>query len=334
MKNDPTRRLLEIILRRTLEEIRRDPERSVRNLVDLALLGAKGRFQTQALELLQAMLQNPNSYYYSLIRDTVLHTDPERLLGFGLNLGYNGCTRGAARIRQIERERGFNVPWTLSLQLTADGSAEGYERLICQGEEMGIRFWQLYATGAAGRGLELAEEHPDNAFALLLEPAEIDLTLLDRAGEMHNLMLLVKWGPDCPDACDLLRQAELLYGIWNYYGEKDLGQIMTGEVFRDAVACHGAVTALVPGEDCDEELRAAACSYITDARSRQLFCTMPWEAAGDSGYVDGIISEENCTAGFDGTGVLRTPRGRHPGCNYREHSLEEILRTAFPVKGR
>lgn len=334
MKNDPTRRLLETILRRTLDEIRRDPERSVRNLVDLALLGAKGRFQTQALELLQAMLQNSNSFYYSLIRDTVLHADPERLLGFGLNLGYNGCTRGAARIRQIEAERGFNVPWTLSLQVNGRDCREDRQRLVCQGEELGIRAWQLYAAGVAQRGLEMAEDHPDSAFVLLLESKDIDLTLLDRAGELCNLMILVKWSADCPDACDLLRQAELLYGIWNYYGEKDLGQIMTGQIFRDAAACHGAVTALVPGEDCDEELRAAACSYITDARSRQLFCTMPWEAAGDSGCVDGIISEENCTAGFDGAGVLRTPRGRYPDCNYRERSLEEILRTAFPVKGR
>jgi len=318
----------------TYDEIRRDPERSVRNLVDLALLGAKGRFQTQVLELLQAMLQNPNSYYYSLIRDTVLHADPERLLGFGLNLGYNGCTRGAARIRQVEAERGFNVPWTLSLQVNGRDSREDRQRLICQGEELGIRTWQLYAAGAAQRGLELAEDHPDSAFVLLLESKDIDLALLDRAGELCNLMILVKWSTDCPDACDLLRQGELLYGIWNYYGEKDLGQIMTGQIFRDAAACRAAVTLLVPGQDWDRELGAVAGSYIMDARSRQLFCTLPLEAACDSGYVDGIISEEDCTAGFDSAGVLHTPWGKRTDCNYRERSLAEILGIAFPAKNR
>ena len=42
----------------------------------------------------RAMLNNDNSPYYPLIEDTLRHMDKEKLIEFGMNLGYNGYTRG------------------------------------------------------------------------------------------------------------------------------------------------------------------------------------------------------------------------------------------------
>ena len=92
MGNDTSRILIETIVRKTLREIKASPGRSTRNLIDMALNFSEGRFQRNFFEAAQTMLTNEKSPYYELIRDTVAHVDCERLLRFGMNVGYHGCT--------------------------------------------------------------------------------------------------------------------------------------------------------------------------------------------------------------------------------------------------
>ena len=66
------------------------------------------------------MLQNENSAYYQLVREVVSHADTDRLYTFGMNLGYNGCTVGAQRIRENEENLGCNIPWTGPIQVSTD----------------------------------------------------------------------------------------------------------------------------------------------------------------------------------------------------------------------
>ena len=80
-----------------LKDADESPERCTRNLVDMALHFSKGRFQQEFFEMARAMLNNDNSPYYPLIEDTLRHMDKEKLIEFGMNLGYNGCTQGTYR---------------------------------------------------------------------------------------------------------------------------------------------------------------------------------------------------------------------------------------------
>ena len=100
MTNSISRVLIETIVRKTLRDIEESPERSTRNLVDMALQFSNGRFQKYFLETARGMLENENSAYYALVRDAVGNIDHERLLNFGMNVGYNSCTSGARRIRE------------------------------------------------------------------------------------------------------------------------------------------------------------------------------------------------------------------------------------------
>lgn len=60
----------------------------------------------------RTMLNNDNSPYYPLIEDTLRHMDKEKLIEFGMNLGYNGAHRGhISSVRssepKISMSRGF-----------------------------------------------------------------------------------------------------------------------------------------------------------------------------------------------------------------------------------
>ena len=63
MEANVSRALIETIIRRTLSDVHEDSERRIRNLVDLALLVSKGRFQKRFFGIAQRMLENEQSPY-------------------------------------------------------------------------------------------------------------------------------------------------------------------------------------------------------------------------------------------------------------------------------
>jgi hypothetical protein len=144
MENSTSRILTGSVVKRTLKNMKENPERSIRNLVDMALQFTSGRFQQDFFATAQTMLQNENSAYYRLVRDIVSHADTDRLYTFGMNLGYNGCTTGAQRIRENEKKLNCNIPWTVAIQIDAEQFEEKeqqYQATIQAGEKLGIYVW-------------------------------------------------------------------------------------------------------------------------------------------------------------------------------------------------
>ena len=124
MENSMFKILVGSVVKETLNKMKENPERGIRNLVDMALQFSDGRFQQDFFATAQVMLQNESSAYYRLVRDLISNTDTERLYTFGMNLGYNGCTAGAQRIRDNEKLLGCNIPWAVVLQIAENGFEE------------------------------------------------------------------------------------------------------------------------------------------------------------------------------------------------------------------
>lgn len=129
------RSMAEAIVRRSLYGIQTDPKRTIRNLVDLGRETASGPLQQKFLGIAQQMLRQKDSPYYALVQDTVRRVDAERLMAFGMNLGWNSLTQGARTIRAEEARRGHNIPWALTLRMARwPGSLTGgdYLRLVLE----------------------------------------------------------------------------------------------------------------------------------------------------------------------------------------------------------
>lgn len=156
MENSMSRILIETIIKRTLRNIKDNPERGIRNLIDMALQFSEGRFQKDFFTAAQTMLQNENSAYYDLVRDVVNRTDSDRLLTFGMNLGYNGCTIGAQRIRDNEKKFHCNIPWAVTLLIDAEhfeNNKQKYHAFIQDGEFLGIYVWMLFPRVPSGKNI-------------------------------------------------------------------------------------------------------------------------------------------------------------------------------------
>ncbi len=335
MENTMARVLVGTVVKKTLKEIRDDPERSIRNLVDMALQFSEGRFQQNFFAVAQTMLQNENSGYYNLVRDTVACADLDRLYTFGMNLGYNGCTVGAQRIRENEKKLGCNIPWALALQIDAqrfEKNASRYDELIREGEELGIYVWTIFPTQRPQVSLSLARRHPDSAFLFFCEPTDVTPAFLACAAEAKNLMLAVRYEETAAPLYEWVRERGLLCAVWYRYGQQDTEFIINGGLFESAQQFAPIFTFLLPAADCPPAVQRLAHQAVEQARAEQTYRTVLWEMQGDTRKVDAIISEDACSAWFDKNGVLQEWNGKpkDPPNDLFASSLADILAGAYP----
>ena len=324
--------IVNTIVKKAIRDIKTDPERTTRNLIDMALNFADSRFQQQFYSRAQSLLTNENSGYYALVKDTITQINEESLLTFGMNLGYNGLFEGAGKIRKAEATKGYNIPWTIAMTITEGKVFDQHHRAIEQGEAMGIHTWQLFSNHAVHECMMLAEQHPDSAFVIYCASNEISWNVLDCADDLRNIALVVSFDKDADVVCDMLRVSGILYGLYYTYTEKDLSAIESGELIHDMEQLHPTFSVLKPQFPCQQNLRNRVYSWISKARVEQEFHTILWELYCDILLVDEVISDNPCWVGFDEYGQLHTEDGidRTYGLNIYINDLPDVLKRAFP----
>lgn len=327
--------LIESTVRRMLKKIQDSPERNFRNMVDFGLTAMKGRFIQQFLQTMQTMLQDDSSAYYSLVQDTVTNVDHDKLVGFGMNVGYNSCTQGAKTIRKIEREQNYNIPWSMALNIDESGLAEhtsDYDSLVSDGERLGIHTWILWVSDKVHKILPLIEQHPDSAFILCCSPDKLDRSTVSESAFFNNLMFAVRYGEDAANICEELRKNKALYSVYVPYSEKDIDFITSDEIFSCTEVLHPVFTILTAEPDCPVEAQKQIYDHITKARCEQRHKTIPWDAVYDNQYVDSVVSEDACTAYIDRKGYFISLCDRIVKEKYNvfTDNLQDILKMAFP----
>lgn len=252
MEKTMSKILIETVVKTTLNNLKDDPERSIRNLVDMALRFSDNQFQQDFFQVAQTMLKNESSPYYALVRDLISYADTDRLLQFGMALGYNSCTCGAQQIRSNEKRLGHNIPWTVLLQMDA-GSQERftqYDAVISEGEGLGVYTWMLFAPSAPEATLDLIRNHPDSAFFFFYEPQAQSASLIDGFSELKNLMPLLRYREEYAEGYARLRTLGIPYCVYYPYGQDDMAAICDGDLFVSIQQTGAVFTALIPRRDC------------------------------------------------------------------------------------
>jgi len=325
---------IETTLRKTIDDIKDTPKRSIRNLVDLALNFAKGRFQKSFLKSVQKMLQDEHSSYYDLILDTVYNVDTERLITFGMNVGYNGCTQGAKKIREIESTLKYNIPWSVSLEI--DGKSyldneDKYFEVVEQGKNLGICTWQIFADRNVKSVLSLANKHSDCGFIFFCAQDSIEDDLLDEAESLYNIMFAVRYDEDMSGIISKLRERKMMYSIYIPYGDKNIKNIISDDFYEGILDLHPIFTVLLPDKSISDDSLKEAYQYVTEIRKEQTMPTVLWDAYSDSKFIDSVISEDACLAAFDRSGSCYTKSSQKDiNCNIFKMPLAEIFKILFP----
>ena len=335
MERDLTRTLVESTVRRTLKNIQESPERAIRNFIDLGLEFSNGRFQTRLMKITQEMLHNQNSAYYTLVKNLAASVDPEIITTFGVNLGYDGCTKGAKTIREMESKRHFNIPWSLSLLINADKletEPDFYPSLLQQGVSLGIHTYLLFVLNHPEKVIPFLRERQDCAFILFLHGSQMKGSFLREMDGVHNAMISVYVDQDMPEACQALRDSRMLYAVHQRYTEADKEQILSGKWLTLVLPHRPTVAILRADPACSSETQEKIYDYIVSVRDGQQYPVLFMDTKQDILKIDRIISDGECLVGFNADGTTRTHEGNRceDSCNIFHHSLEEILQAATP----
>ena len=331
------RTMVETILRRALDEIQENPKRAVRKLVDLGMETSGGDLQKSFMGTAQQMLLNEKSPYYDLVLNTIKWVDRERILTFGINLGWNSLTEGAARIRELEARQGHNIPWSMTFHM-ADGpdtlTGGDYIRLVLEGMELGICSYFLMPEDAASvqNALNLAAACRDCAFFLWV-PEGYDWEGGWSGLTLHrNLILGVDYGEaGWEKRAGRLRAEKCLYFLYRRYSsEEDTAQITSGAWMEQALPHAGVAVAFIGAEGQAAGLsRHPVYQYALDARMGQRYPTLVADFYPDNLYLDVRISRDPCFAGLLPDGTLtdyRQGRETPTGLSARRAPLEDLLK--------
>lgn len=328
--NTIARTLIQTVVRQKLNSIKSDPERSLRNLVDMGLSFAGNGAQKRFLQQAQHALQDENSAYYRIIYDMALHVDTEHLMGFGMNLGYNSLTAGARMIRRLESERGYDIPWCLTLLIDRKGYAAheaDYTSLIEQGKKLGIYTYLLIAPELPVGLFTLLRQQRDCAFLLLTTAGELTGDVVDSIAQLYNVMPVVRFGEGAEEICDAMRRREMLYSVFLPYNRGEAEHISGDGDVLDIEQFHAPLTLFVARTAPEGGKASPFYRRIIAARDDLHVQTIPVELWEDLRFIDGVISPRpSHSIAFDAACQLLDDNGAPvEGVSFAGQPLEEIL---------
>lgn len=335
MTTKTSRIIIKTFVKTALKDADESPERCTRNLVDMALHFSKGRFQQEFFEMARTMLNNENSPYYPLIEDMLRHMDKDKLIEFGMNLGYNGCTMGAHIVRKIKRTENINVPWLLFLNIAASNEEllTNYQPIFDQGKELGIYVYFLYTDDDPIKLLPLIKNNSDCAIILMCGSASVTEDFAEAAEAVNNMLIGVKYDDNTDSACLVLRDHRLLYSVYRMYTDKESEEILSGSYVRFTEEMHCPFTAVLAETACSTSISENVYKAVVGARVAQKYRTVPIDLVYDSEKVGNIISSPSSIIGFkpDGTLYNTDKNGNALTHNIFSESLRDILKNSFSM---
>lgn len=321
---DLGRALVEGIITRALKDMENDSRRTARNLVDLGLTLAKGPFERMFLAACRQVLDNEESVYYPMLERALRDYDRQTLVTFGINAGFEGCSRGAKRIREVEQRRGFNIPWTIRLAAGHGGlDLACVRQLIRQATELGVHLFRLVDCQLEQEELiRLLQEFPTCAFVLFTTGCREPQWDLEALAKYHGLLFSVCAQSAGADAlCGRLARARMPYAVHLDYDDHNAADLPAR---LEQVRALGSLLVLLRGFDVSDRTREKVNRQVVAARTTGTYPFVPIDIPADLLAIDQVISSDACSLAFLPDGRAVTHLGV-TGSSIRVMSLEEIM---------
>lgn len=286
VKADINRILIESTVRNTLKGLRESPERSIRNLVDMACRFSGGEVQQRFFRIAQQILKNQDSAYYAWIRNQARNSDLDRLTVFGMDLGYNSCTLGTKMIREEKKRTRQPISWACMLRM--EDGAEACKKRVEEEKKKGVYTYYLEAGEQVGEAFSVLGAHEDCAFFLFCDSDSLTERLLDKA-VMKNFIFVLEEGKDCGVTCRSLKERGFLYAMIYTYREAD--EIVNGTLTTRAAQYQPAGVIFRAEQDCPRSEQERVLAYVIKEREDLTLPVIPFEMAADTRYVDEKVSE-------------------------------------------
>ncbi len=318
-------------------DIKENPERGIRNLVDLGVQFAKGRFQQDFFDMAQNELLNTDSAYYRLIADVIGNTDTALLTNIGMNVGYISWNAGANMIRKIEKSEKFNIPWTIVFDLAKwqqfDINIPG--KIISESKELGI-FCHIFFINRyfspvdMDQLLNLIAKEKCVTFFLMLDPAQVNEKLIRTIHKSKNIFTAVDCDQDVASfnqAIALLKKNNCFFGSLSHQLDpEDEDAILAASCQAEASGIPFLFMAQNTNPVFDSAHGNEAVYHI---RKNMRHAVLPIDLYDDIIRLDRIISSEPCIVHANEDGTITALRHDNSHQKSEQSILSSPLKEMF-----
>ena len=340
-------KLIHTIIKSAVENgiryIKDNPKRGLRNLLDLGEYFASGRFQKYFFELAHEILENEDSLYYDIIENLVKNTNQKNLTCYGINIGYNSFTYGAAIIRKHEKKLGCNIPWAVVFNFEEksknDLTCSEILNIVNSGKNMGIYSYMFFLdkNNISDELYYIFENNSDCAFTLLIDSGIINEKTAEKMGSFPNICIFISvddynsLNRIIVQKFNLMKKYKCLYGGYYRYDETNAKNITDGTVANKLLSLNSNFVICIKKHGCNYELGKNIYEYIYNTRIKINSPVFFIDFYGDYECIDKIISVESCFLSIKNQGqICVSSICDETGHNIRKASLESILADTMP----
>lgn len=325
-KDRMARAMIEPLINKVLHDLKNDPERSLRNVVDLILSFPNGRFSNNMFEMLQKMLTNENSAYYTLINKIVSYIDMENLKEFSINAGYNACTSGAKTIRELSRENNCCIPWILLIETDKQHSKRTAD-IIKQAKELGIYIFSIVDRKLCDETIEIIRANKDCAFILFTDAATVSYKTIGMFDDIKNILISIKGTKnELSAAADILRENHKFFAVYVPYDDENYRDIFTEETLNYFEDYTETFLLCMPIKKCSTETFDYMKTNAKIVRDEQKHAYVFMDVYNDTIVIDKMISGNGCSALIDINGYFYSNKVEFAKYNINDLSLLDIFK--------
>jgi len=264
-----------------------------------------------------------------------------------MNLGYNSWTYGIEKIREEEKKRGHNIPWTIVfdfMDMSENKLSENdISKVLENGQSLGIYCGIFFIDENYGHLeslLKMLKSHKNSSFFVLLPPELITLEIARLSIEAGNVALAITlYAPakeeniiSCKKASDILFENRCLYGTFSSYNDDNLEYIMNDNYLKQIENLRGSFAFLVRESLNDAGKKEQFSLFMQEARYAGKYKFFIVDFYEDLASIDRTISMDNCFISIKSNGSINIPGKSEltKKLNIRTHSLQNILKLTMP----
>ena len=335
--NRVARAIIDATVDRGLREIAEDPKRSIRKLTDLGKQFSKTRFLEEIYSMMQDLLRNDDSPYYTAIENLLRNTSRQGLKDFGINIGYNSLTFGGKMIREEEAARSYYTPWSIVIRIAPDQphtlSVAEIENCIEQGRPLGIYTYILRYSGTlAGLPplLSLIRKCADCSFFLILPNRTLEPAHLEQLAVCTNIISLLPAHADSSwENVEQLRAKKCFYGIYQSYSDSTYKEVISPENLDRIEQYRSGFLFFLPEDSCSIETRKKVAEFSKECRIHPSYPFITFDTEAGVCEVDRIVSGNQSYFEMLENGDLRTSTGIISDFRHTI-ALDQLLQIALP----
>ena len=335
--NPITRAIIDSTVDRGIREVEEDPKRSIRKLTDMGRMFNRGPFLDEIYAMVQDLLRNDESAYYTVIENLLRNTSHQSLKNFGINMGYNGFTIGRKNIQELSRVKPFHIPWCISMRINPSlrGSITVAEIESCvqQGIPLGIYSYFIRceeSIACLNKLLSMFRKHPECSFFCMLPDQLLHTEHLNQIRSVTNtLFLFPAFSSTASKNIEAMRLQKSWYCIYFTYDDKSAAEWLKGNRWADLTNFHSAFVLTMATDSCSAKTSAKMGKYCRTMRTHPEYPFICFDFYTDLIMIDKIISSRGRFFELMENGDIHTCDGMMTDFRHTI-SLEQILSIALP----